>query len=174
VTQWFSTHRRASGDKVSSYVQIIAEYEEQGGPSAPQGGDGTSGSSIGSTSPDVFHNRKPLNNIPAKTAASVANQSRSSPAIPYQSLPSRDRPNHYAQSDTDRQPSSFTADRQYHAERQALPDRERQAPPHMERQVPPHMDRQTRDRPPTLSNNHHMDSQYAVEVTEQDLTTGKS
>lgn len=69
------------------FLQIIAEYEEHNGPSAPQGGDGTSGSSIGSTSPDIFHaNRKlpiPPQSIPSKTLNSTQGAgSRSSPAIP--------------------------------------------------------------------------------------------
>ena len=75
-------------------VQIVAEYEEHTGPSAPQGGYGTSGSSVGSASPDVFQSNRKLissSNIPAgstksgitvKASAGVpTNPIRSSPAL---------------------------------------------------------------------------------------------
>ena len=43
--------------------QIIAIYEEQGAPPVPHnGGDGTSASSVGTSSPDIFQCREHINN----------------------------------------------------------------------------------------------------------------
>ena len=43
--------------------QIIAIFEEQGAPPVPHnGGDGTSASSVGTSSPDIFQSREHINN----------------------------------------------------------------------------------------------------------------
>lgn len=54
-------------------LQIIAQYEEQDAPPVPHnGGDGTSASSVGTASPDIFtggailNNDKGFNHIPRR------------------------------------------------------------------------------------------------------------
>ncbi|XP_067934733.1 partitioning defective 3 homolog isoform X12 [Watersipora subatra] len=161
-------------DVVDDREQIVAEYEEQSGPSVPQGGDGTSGSSVGSASPDAFQSNRKLipPSIPMKSAAlsqpavqphrsspSVTNSVRSSPALyidsaidaklehqPHKLLPSflTNSSRDRTVTQSDRQLSSFSSSVA------AL--------------------RPQPEKAPMLNNN--VDTRHSVEVTEHDLASG--
>ena len=154
-------------------LKIIAEYEEQSGPSAPQGGDGTSGSSVGSASPDAFQSNRKLipPSIPMK--GGVASQPavqphRSSPSVITNSV--RSSPALYidtsADSREERRPShkhkpQFRAD---NSRDRTVNNNERQAFSSIAMRTQP-------DMAPVLTNN--VDNRHSVEVTEQDLNAGE-
>lgn len=156
----------------------MAEYEEQSGPSAPQGGDGTSGSSVGSASPDIFHAARkiiPPSNIPVKSGVSsqpAVQPHRSSPSINTNSV--RSSPALYNDTSSDargerrhgpppqRTRPAFHSDK---SKERAVNNNDKVSafPPILRAQV---------DKAPVL-NNAVIDNRHSVEVTEHDLNAGK-
>lgn len=167
-------------------LQIIAEYEEQSGPCAPQGGDGTSGSSVGSASPDAFHSKRnliPPSNIPMKSGVSsqpMMQPHRSSPSIGSTNSV-RSSPALYIDTSAEGRGENT---RRHHP----LPSHKLNPPYHMDRSREPrdrpinanHVDkpvfhpvvtlRPQPDVAPVLTSD--VDNRHSVEVTEQDLNSG--
>lgn len=182
-------------NNMPALVQIIAEYEEHNGPSAPQGGDGTSGSSVGSTSPDVFQSSRRLITPKSATIANKALSStqggsqhrsspvpsaiRSSPAMIYNN-DSRKGSGQFAEPPDssqfgDRMPYKTEANSKQRHYNDPLPPRPNTNGVDVTNSgygvATPFLPQPERLTPPVLNNT--IDKRHSVEVTEKDLSAGQ-